>query len=255
MIMSLRNVPFKVVCYLRLKYKVRIKKGWRLSMTTKDFKLTDIQRILFGEAPPEFMLEVFIRTIITYIALLLALKLLGKRMTGQLSVTEMAVMITLGAIVSVPMQIPERGIVQGFLILLLAVGFQRGLNYLSLKNRRIENVTQGTTNILIEDGIMKLDTLNSCKITRQQLFSVLRNKEIFNLGKVKRAYLEACGLFSIYKYAENRPGLPLYPQQEETVQAEEGTNLFACTHCGAVTKKDKGQCDHCGNNTFIKATL
>jgi uncharacterized membrane protein YcaP (DUF421 family) len=225
-------------------------------MVTKDIKLTDIKRILFGEAPPEFMLEVLIRTIITYIALLLALKLLGKRMTGQLSITEMAVMITLGAIVSVPMQIPERGIVQGFLILLLAVAFQRGLNYLSFKNRKVENITQGTTHVLIEDGTMKMDTLKSCKVTRQQLFSVLRNKEIFNLGKVRRVYLEACGLFSVYQYSGNRPGLPLYPLEErQTIAADEGMDLFACTNCGAVTKTDKNECSHCNHNTFIKATV
>jgi uncharacterized membrane protein YcaP (DUF421 family) len=225
-------------------------------MVPKDIKLTDIQRILFGEAPPVFMLEVLIRTIITYIALLLALKLLGKRMTGQLSVTEMAVMITLGAIVSVPMQIPERGIIQGFLILLLAVGFQRGLNYLSLKNRKIENVMQGTTHVLIEDGIVKLDTLESCKITRQQLFSVLRNKEIFNLGKVRRVYLEACGLFSIYEYTNDRPGLPLYPQQEaKAIPTNERKDLFVCINCGALAKTDENGCSHCNNNTFIKAIV
>jgi uncharacterized membrane protein YcaP (DUF421 family) len=177
-------------------------------------------------------------------------------MTGQLSVTEMAVMITLGAIVSVPMQIPERGIIQGFLILLLAVGFQRGLNYLSLKNRKIENITQGTTHVLIEDGILKLDTLKSCKITRQQLFSVLRNKEIFNLGKVRRVYLEACGLFSIYKYVDDRPGLPLYPQQEaKAIPTNERKDLFACINCGALAKTDEDGCSHCNNNTFIKAIV
>ncbi|MDX3916076.1 MULTISPECIES: DUF421 domain-containing protein [Olivibacter] len=100
-------------------------------MKKEEIKLTDIQRILFGETPAAFMLEVFIRTIIIYLALLLVLKLLGKRMTGQLTIAEMAVMITMGAIVAVPMQIPDRGIVQGIIILLLAVAFLRGLNYLS----------------------------------------------------------------------------------------------------------------------------
>jgi len=78
-------------------------------MKKEEIHLYDIKRILLGQAPVEFMLEVLIRTVITYIALLFLLKLLGKRMDGQVTIIEMSVMITLGAIVSVAMQLPDRG--------------------------------------------------------------------------------------------------------------------------------------------------
>lgn len=58
--------------------------------------MADLKRILFGVAPPEFMLEVFIHTLIIYIALLFIVRALGKRMSGQLTIMEMAVMLTIG---------------------------------------------------------------------------------------------------------------------------------------------------------------
>src|SRR5687767_8208554 len=103
-------------------------------MKKEEINLWDIERLLFGRAPPEFLLEVFIRALIVYLATLVVVRLLGKRMSGQLTITEMAVMITLGAIISVPMQLPDRGILPGLLALLCALAFQRGINWLGFKN-------------------------------------------------------------------------------------------------------------------------
>jgi len=74
------------------------------------------------------LLEAALRTLIIYLVLLLAMRLLGKRMNAQLTVAELSVMIMLGGIVSVPMQIPDRGILQGVLVLACIVALFRGIN-------------------------------------------------------------------------------------------------------------------------------
>jgi hypothetical protein len=51
-------------------------------MKKEDIIPWDWQRILFGQAPPEFLLEVLMRTSIIYIALLIIVRLMGKRMGG-----------------------------------------------------------------------------------------------------------------------------------------------------------------------------
>ncbi|WP_134092034.1 DUF421 domain-containing protein [Olivibacter sp. XZL3] len=224
-------------------------------MKKEEIKLTDIQRILFGETPGAFMVEVFIRTIIVYLALLVALKLLGKRMTGQLTITEMAVMITLGAIVSVPMQIPDRGILQGIIILLLAVAFLRGLNYLSYKKQAAETLIQGKADLLVSDGVIDLGTLEKLNISRQQLYSKLRNKKIFNLGQVDRVYLEACGIFSIYEHRGKRAGLSLYPLRDLRLSDQQyHESSFACCSCGKLSSTDD-RCENCDGTEFIKAII
>jgi uncharacterized membrane protein YcaP (DUF421 family) len=222
-------------------------------MKKEEIKIEDIKRILLGDAPAVFALEVLIRTIIVYLGLLLALELLGKRMTGQLTITELAVMITLGAIVSVPMQMLDRGMLQGLFILLLAVLFLRGINYLSFKKKEAEKVIQGRVNILVRDGIIDIQTLRRLNISKQQLFSVLRNRQIFQLGAVKRVYLEACGLFSVYEKEHKQPGLPLYPQEDAKLLNMIGkTGESACSNCGKVTS-EPSVCGNCGDDKFIPA--
>src|SRR5947209_9600499 len=105
-------------------------------MHENSFNLYNWRRIVFGDAPPQFLAEIFFRSILMYIVLLLTLRLLGKRMNAQLSIMELTVMISLGAIVSLPMQSPVRGVLNGAILLLLILLFLCGLRFLSCKLSR-----------------------------------------------------------------------------------------------------------------------
>lgn len=174
----------------------------------------DLRRILFGEAPVAFLAEVAIRSTVLYLALLLIVKWLGKRMSGQLTIMEMSIMLMLGAIVSAPMQVPEIGILQGILILVTVLGLYWCASRWAFVNKRFERTLHGTMTILVKDGTMQTDNMHRARVSRQQLFAQLRKQRIFNLGEVERCYLEACGIFSIYKYGEPWPGESLFPEKD-----------------------------------------
>lgn len=182
---------------------------------------------------PNFLIEVFIRTVLLYILLLIIIRLLGKRMTGQLTLTELAVMLTLGAIVAAPMQLPDRGIMQGVLLLFCILFLQQWLTGWGVKNPKIERLTQGNLTILVKDGVMQLEQMDSSRIPREQLFAEIRSKGVYQLGTIDRLYLEACGLFSLYKAQKARPGLSVLPTTDPAIHSihtvEYGDNsLMAC---------------------------
>src|SRR3978361_397694 len=128
-------------------------------MAQNALQFFDWKRIVFGDAPPLFLIEVFFRTILIYVVLLLTLRLLGKRMNAQLSIIEFAVMISLGAIVSLPMQSPERGVLDGAVLLLLILAFQRLLGLLSFKSRRVGDLVNGRMSTLVKDGILQTEIM------------------------------------------------------------------------------------------------
>jgi uncharacterized membrane protein YcaP (DUF421 family) len=226
-------------------------------MEKEDIHLDDMKRILFGTAPPEFLLEVLVRTLIIYILSLIIVKWLGKRMSGQISVTEKAVMILIGAIISVPVQVPDRGLLQGVLLLFGILLLYNGLNWLGFKKKKIEDLTQGKAVMLVKDHVMQLESMNETKISKDQLFSVLRNKKLFSLGQVKRVYLEACGTFSVYEEAEPQAGLSLLPEDDKTIAAEEQhyfIERFSCSHCGfTISKNEFTRCRNCGADAWTNA--
>jgi uncharacterized membrane protein YcaP (DUF421 family) len=228
-------------------------------MKKDEIKLDDWQRILFGEAPFEFMLETLIRAVIIYIFFLIIMRLLGKRMSGQHTLTELAVLVTLGAIISAPMQIPERGIFQAIVVLICALIFHRLISWLEFLNPKLETITQGKASMLVKDGRLMLEEMSKVRITRPQLFSTLRNKKIVNLGTVRRVYLEACGMFSVYTFDGERQGLALWPTVDTRILKEKdgsANGSMACRNCGNVVKeKTNGDCSNCGYNEWTTAIL
>ena len=229
-------------------------------MKKEEIHLGDIKRILFGQTPPEFMLEVAIRTILIYLLLMFAVRLMGKRMSGQITLVELAVMITLGAIVSPIMQLPDRGIIFGIVVLGVATFFQRGINWLGFENEKVEKITQGEMSLLVKDGTMNLEEMAKTQITKQQLFALIREKKIPNLGKVKRAYLEACGILSVYEAEEPHPGLPVFPATDPVIKdilRPSEDSIMACCNCGHVQKASEKDthCELCNADEWTKAYM
>lgn len=225
-------------------------------MKPEEIKLEDWQRILFGNITPLFLAEVFIRTLIMYLVLLTVVRWLGKRMSGQLTIIEMTMMITLGAIVSVPMQMHDRGLLQGILILIVALGFNRGVNFISYRSPRTNAALHGRPTLMVKNGVMQLTQLQKVRVSKQQLFSELRTKNVSHLGEVKRMYLEPSGSFSILKLKHPLMGLPIFPPNDEgilSIQKNAGPQIWVCQNCGSLFDVNCEPCKLCSEDLFIKA--
>ncbi|WP_460924182.1 DUF421 domain-containing protein [Pontibacter brevis] len=201
------------------------------------------------------MIEVFFRTLIIYVCLMVVMRLLGKRMNAQLTISDLAVMLTLGAIASVPMQAFDSGILPGVILLIVILLLHQGQTFLTFKKRSVEMLTQGKIRLIIKDGVIAPEELQSMHISKDQIFGVLRSKGIRHLGQVKRLYSEADGHFSLYKLAEERPGLSVYPRVDNALPpgTKEVHEKQACCYCGNVKEEnDKEQitCSNCANQDW-----
>ncbi|MGF7214043.1 uncharacterized membrane protein YcaP (DUF421 family) [Spirosoma lacussanchae] len=231
-------------------------------MKKEEIHLADWERIVFGLAPGEFMLEVLIRSLIIYLVFTVVARLLGKRMNGQITQAEVAVMLTLGAIIAPAMQLPDRGVLLGVLALTCVLALQRGINFWGFRNSRVEEIVQGTESALVKDGVMQLDIMAASRISKQQIYSVLRAQNIYNIKQVDRLYLEACGLFSIYTNEHPEPGLSVLPTQFERlqgadwlgVQTRAGDQLRVCQNCGTTVPADQANepCPACHKTKWVE---
>lgn len=227
-------------------------------MDKEDIKLGDWHRLLIGDNPWGFTVEVLFRTLIIYVCLVVVMRLLGKRMNAQLTIMDLAVMLTLGAIASVPMQAFDRGILPGVILLISILLLHQGITLIINKKRRIEVLTQGKVTLVVKDGVLDPKKLRSMRISKDQLFSVLRYKGIRHLGQVKRLYSEADGHFSLFKLEESQPGLSVFPRTEDNLPPQEKKvgHHYACAYCGNVieTKNAEGEtCKNCENRDWVLA--
>jgi uncharacterized membrane protein YcaP (DUF421 family) len=233
-------------------------------MKTEDFKLTDIHRIFIGDVPGEFFIEVVIRTILIYFLLILAIRLMGKRMALQLNVTELTAMVALAAAIGVPMQAPDRGILPAAVIAVVVVLAERSITRFTLKSQTAETVFHGDMNVLIEDAVINYQCLKDVSMSKSLVLQQLRSQGIDHLGEVKRLYMESSGAFSLVKYEETQPGLSVVPDGDEDYweSHEVCTEIYVCSNCGNKSDSENGMvkdqiqeksCEKCGEKAWEQA--
>jgi uncharacterized membrane protein YcaP (DUF421 family) len=226
-------------------------------MESENIHLNDWWRILMGEVPGFFLLEVILRTAFLFLVLLISMRLLGKRMAGQLNKSEMISLTTLAAAIGVPLQAPDRGLIPPLIIAGIVIGVGHWISKWSYANRKFESAFQGKIGILVEDSVLQISQMSKIKITRERLFAQLRSKGIIHLGQVKRVYFEAGGFFSVTVNKEPAAGLKIIPLWDKEFHSELKTTpeIEVCTYCGKSKEQHEKRCRNCENSTWEAACL
>src|ERR1700710_2654351 len=120
-------------------------------MKKEQIHLSDWQRILMGEVPAVFYIELIIRALLIYLILMVSMRAMGKRMSAHLSRNELAALVSLAAAVGVPMMAPNRGILPAMVIAVVVIGIQRIIADRAAKNQSFEKISQGNVSVLIAD--------------------------------------------------------------------------------------------------------
>jgi uncharacterized membrane protein YcaP (DUF421 family) len=228
-------------------------------MKKEEISLGDWQRWLFGTAPPAFTLEVLLRTVLIFACMLLVMRLLGRRMKGQLSIGELAVVLTLGGIIGGALHNPEMGVLPSLVVLATILGMHRLVNWLAFKSHAVELLEQGQASRLVRDGCLELATMHEHAISQEQLFGLLRNNNIAHLGELRRVYLEANGRLSFYKLPQPRPGLSVLPRADAPPPAPDGPAhgrrvCATCGHLATPTDHAGASCPRCTAENWLPAT-
>ncbi|MDZ4705439.1 MAG: DUF421 domain-containing protein [Saprospiraceae bacterium] len=230
----------------------------------KSFEIFDFHRIFIGDAPLAFLLEIIFRTCIMYGYTVFLLRILGKRGMGQLSVLELAIIISFGSAVGDPMIMAEVPILHGMTAITVVTVFQISLEYLINKSKKAEVIMEGAPSLVVEDGIIKWDNLVKDNMSKEDLLRSLRGKDVEHLGQIYKAFLETSGQVSVMFHPPKniKPGLSVIPEHEippaaflkkRTRVKEAG--IYCCMNSGNANPFDKKEeipaCELCGEEKWL----
>ncbi len=213
-------------------------------------------RILFGEVPPEFFIEVVLRAVVIFCLLIGSMRLFGKRMAAQIDRVEMVSLFTLAAAIGVPMQVPDRGLVPPFIIAAIVVIIGRLVSRINFRNERAEARVGDRLTILANDGVYDLKKIRGTRLTLERLAAQLRSSGIRHLGEVKRLYVEANGSFSLVREAHPGCGLSVLPPHDRAFFDEQPKCAEeVCCTCGQQKSRNEGKdtCTNCGHTQWEPA--
>lgn len=221
-------------------------------------EIFDWKRLWLNDLPLEFLYEVLFRSAVMFIALLIVIKLTGKRGVKQLSIFETVIIIALGSAAGDPMFYEDVGVLPALIVFLVVLFLYRVVTWLTGRSKAFEQLVEGKTECLIRDGRFSVQSFERESLAQDEFFTELRLRSIEHLGQVKNAYLETTGDVSVYFYPDEevKYGLPITPDLflvQHTRVPEEG--LYACSHCGYVHEFKPGEhvCSHCENDIWVQA--
>jgi uncharacterized membrane protein YcaP (DUF421 family) len=222
-------------------------------MQSWEIHLNDWVRILFGNVPPEFFIELIIRVTFIYLLVIVCIRLMGKRMATQLSRNELVAISSLAASIGIPIQTPDRGLLPALLVALIVVAGQRIVAYKLARSEPFERKSQGNIATLVNDCSLRLEAMRHSRISREEVFARLRSEQITHLGQVRRLYFEARGTFTIIRNEEQQPGLCVLPEDDPDFRQQQHylTDQRVCADCGHPADDHSQTCPSCGHDKFV----
>jgi len=174
-------------------------------------------RILIGEQPPLFLLEIIAKVGIVYLIALIVLRTGGKRARQQMTPLEMLLVVALGSAVGDVLFYPSVAIIYTIVILLSVVVLQWITARLKRKSPGLEAFINSKPKQLIKAGQLIPEALNHENITKDELLSRLREEGISNLGQVEYAFMELSGGISVFQYDKGNEveGDSIIPDEQE----------------------------------------
>lgn len=148
------------------------------------------------------------RTIFMYFFVIFVYRLMGKKEVGQLSIVDLIVSILIAELIALSIESDKGNILASVIPILVLVGVQILISYITLKNSKIRDIIDGKPTIIIKDGKLNFNEMSKLRYSLDDLLTQLRLQGVKSIDKVKYAVLENNGNLSVFNDNSDYP-LPL----------------------------------------------
>ena len=150
------------------------------------------------------MFSSIIRTIVIYFVVIFAVRVMGKRQVGDLQPGELVITILISEIAAMPLQDGNAPILVGIIAILTLVVAEILVSFLSMKFLFIRRIINGSSAVIIKDGVIDQKLLKKLRVTAPDVMEVLRGQEVFDISSVSYAILETNGSLSVMLRPDER---------------------------------------------------
>jgi uncharacterized membrane protein YcaP (DUF421 family) len=142
---------------------------------------------------------ILIRSLILYLLVIFAVRLMGKRQLGELQPSELVITILVSNIATLPIEDVSIPVIVGVTPILSLVCFEVIMSWLILKFPKLRKIVSGSPKVIISNGKIDCHTLSELRLSVDDLMTALRGGDVFDLSDVQYAIVETTGSFSVMK--------------------------------------------------------
>jgi uncharacterized membrane protein YcaP (DUF421 family) len=164
--------------------------------------MTDIDwvRLWLPETP---VLEIVIRGTAMYLGLFVLLRLVLKRQSGSVGITDLLVVVLLADAAQNGMADDYQSIPDGLILVATIVGWSYALDWLGYRFPTLQRFLNPPLLLLIKDGVLQQRNMRKELITEAELMGQLREQGVDGFERVKCAFMESDGQISVVPVEEN----------------------------------------------------
>ncbi len=185
-----------------------------------------------------------IRTVILYVFVILAIRLMGKRQISDMQPSELVVTMMISDIASLPMQNTAQPLLSGVVPVLVLVSLELTVSAVMLKSRLFRKLISGSPVVVIEDGRLLQRQLKRLRLTTDELCAQLRQQNVFSLQDVQYCIVETNGVLSVLEKPSKRvpnaeeSGIVIPDNKMEAVVVSDGAWVESSLRLCGSTKQE-----------------
>jgi uncharacterized membrane protein YcaP (DUF421 family) len=146
--------------------------------------------------------SLIVRAGVVYLAVLLLLRISGKRQIAQMGMSEFVALLLISNAVQNSMNGGDNSLIGGVILAVTLILLSWAFQYATFKSRKLEQLVQGRPTLLIHRGKVIVKHLDHELLTVRELKMILRKQGIHDLRDVCEAVLESDGFVSVTKMME-----------------------------------------------------
>jgi uncharacterized membrane protein YcaP (DUF421 family) len=143
------------------------------------------------------ILEKILRPVIVYLVLIVFLRLFGKRELAQLNPFDLVVLLSLSNTVQNAIIGEDNSVSGGVIGALALLAINWLLSKILYRSKRLNTLLEGTSSVLITDGVVDEAELKRQILTHEELTSVLNKNGFGDAREVETCVLEPNGTFYV----------------------------------------------------------
>lgn len=145
------------------------------------------------------LLRVLIVGVLSYAALIIMLRISGKRTLSKMNAFDLIVTIALGSTLSPVILDNKIALAEGVLALALLIFLQFIVTWWSVRSRAISGLIRAEPTLVAHQGEFCRGAMQDMRLTEGELMQALREQGLFDISQARSVVMETNGELSVIK--------------------------------------------------------
>ena len=132
-----------------------------------------------------------------YLIVTLAVRIMGKRQVSDMQTSELVITFIISQVASLPLENTERPLLNSLIPIMMIVVIELVVSLIMMKSRRARSLICGHPIVVIKDGKILQSQLDKLRISREDLYSLLRAKDKCDEKDIRYGIIEPNGTLSV----------------------------------------------------------